>query len=183
MLATNRQLKFDYVTRNYELRGDMVYSKLTGEKVKFTRNSVSGRKAQSCHLTDGERLTRSTKYYSVNEHEAVWMLYHRKPIPEGNFHIHHIDGDALNNRPENLILLSARLHLLFHRLKDRSGKRYRFTTNPKNKSAPWIARVNLPTGQRLARCFRTETDAAAWVEKQYTPIINNFKKLGMWGEL
>ncbi|EJE3344120.1 HNH endonuclease [Escherichia coli] len=182
MLATNRQLKFDYITRNFELRGGVIYSRLTGGRVKFALNRANGRKMHSCHLTNNERLTRTTKYYAVYEHEAVWMLHHGKPVPDGNFCIHHIDGDPLNNEPNNLILLSARLHLLLHRLRE-GGKRYRLTTNPRNKSAPWIARVNLPTGQRLGRCFRTEAEAAAWVERQEKPVINNFKKLGLWGEL
>lgn len=44
-------------------------------------------------------------------------------------HIHHIDGDKLNNHPENLILLSASEHLSLHAKENNLGKHNRRKNN------------------------------------------------------
>ena len=46
------------------------------------------------------------------EHRYLWTQKHGE-IPDGH-HIHHIDGDKLNNDIENLECLSASEHLVNH---------------------------------------------------------------------
>src|SRR5258708_4095523 len=45
-------------------------------------------------------------------HRSIWELING-PIPDG-FHIHHIDGNKLNNNIENLQCLSHAEHLSLH---------------------------------------------------------------------
>lgn len=45
-------------------------------------------------------------------HRAIWAK-HNGPIPD-DFHVHHIDGDPLNNDPANLAALPASDHLSLH---------------------------------------------------------------------
>ena len=62
------------------------------------------------------------KYYSPsgryikrgigNLHVEIWKFFHG-PIPDGH-HIHHIDGDPLNNDISNLACLSAEEHYAIH---------------------------------------------------------------------
>ena len=55
----------------------------------------------------------------VKEHRAVWEAAHG-PIPEGMV-IHHINGDAKDNRLENLMLLSHSDHIALHHTLRREG--------------------------------------------------------------
>jgi len=45
----------------------------------------------------------------VLEHIKVWMETHGKEVPQG-WQVHHINGDKLDNRPENLVALSEKKH-------------------------------------------------------------------------
>jgi len=46
-------------------------------------------------------------------HRLVWALGNG-PIPAGH-HIHHVDGNKLNNAPDNLVSMPAEEHLRLHR--------------------------------------------------------------------
>lgn len=45
-------------------------------------------------------------------HRLVWAYYHGKD-PGENI-VHHIDGNGINNSPDNLVLVSRKTHLLIH---------------------------------------------------------------------
>ena len=47
-------------------------------------------------------------------HRDIWVFYNG-PIPE-NYHVHHIDGNPLNNELDNLALVPAKTHLSQHSL-------------------------------------------------------------------
>ena len=55
--------------------------------------------------------------YTKLEHRAVWEEYHGK-IPKDHF-IHHINGNKLDNRIENLECLSRIEHGKTHRIPNR----------------------------------------------------------------
>ena len=65
---------------------------------------------------DPESEKRSERvYFTANRlrlHQALWAD-ENGPIPPG-FHIHHVDGDATNNDPENLEALPAAEHMALH---------------------------------------------------------------------
>lgn len=46
-------------------------------------------------------------------HRAIWEHYSGKKIPQG-YEVHHIDGNALNNKYENLVCLSKKEHIDLH---------------------------------------------------------------------
>jgi hypothetical protein len=56
--------------------------------------------------------TRTKNEYNRSEHRKIWEKHHGK-IPKGHF-VHHINGDKLDNRIENLILVSRKTHGQLH---------------------------------------------------------------------
>ena len=64
---------------------------------------------------EGYLGTRSRDGRRCSVHRAYWEAYHG-PIPKGH-HVHHINGDRLDNRIENLACMSAGEHVRLHRRK------------------------------------------------------------------
>lgn len=69
---------------------------------------------------DGHAWNSGHGYLRVNIGKGKWVYLHRLryeqafgPIPEG-YHIHHMDGDKLNNHPMNLMMMSESEHHKFH---------------------------------------------------------------------
>lgn len=65
-------------------------------------------------------LTCHAKYFfiwiddkRVREHRYQWEKHYKTKIPKG-YHIHHIDGNSLNNKISNLKCLSASEHTTLH---------------------------------------------------------------------
>ncbi|MBE8981153.1 HNH endonuclease [Escherichia coli] len=96
--------KFHYVINHWYLQDGIVYSKRTGEQIAFSMHDDG-------HLHMPVRF--EGKRPSIFYHEAVYMLHHNRPIIEGNV-IHHIDGNKLNNTPENLVELTPTQHHRIH---------------------------------------------------------------------
>ncbi|EOW5533626.1 HNH endonuclease [Escherichia coli O9,9a:H30] len=102
----NNKLKYEYVKQHWELRNGVVYSRRTDKKIKFSGIDSGGRHFQMIRVND--------KQYNVREYEAVFVLFHDRPIAEGK-EIHHRDGNHLNNAPENLIELTRTQHQRIHK--------------------------------------------------------------------
>ncbi|HBE6653688.1 TPA: HNH endonuclease [Escherichia coli] len=101
----NNELKFHHIKRLWYLEGGAVYSKRTGKPKVFPSYNQIGGRHQSIKVNGKE--------YAVSIHEAIFMLYHNRPIAEGK-HIHHIDGNERNNVISNLVELTPRQHRRIH---------------------------------------------------------------------
>ena len=100
-----RSEKFHYVIDHWFLQDGRVCSKITGKVISFSDMNASGHRRQCVQI--GEL------HCNIYEHEAVYMLHHNRPIGEGMV-IHHIDGNKLNNTPENLVELTPKQHKRIH---------------------------------------------------------------------
>ncbi len=102
----NSQIKYEYAKQHWELRGGIVYSKLTGNPVSF-----------ACKNKEGHRFVVvkvNNKMHAILIHEAVFALFHNRPIAEGK-EIHHRDGDPENNAIDNLVELTKTQHRRIHK--------------------------------------------------------------------
>lgn len=96
--------RFNYIVKHWYLQDNIVYSYLTRKPVVFC---VGG--GGHLHLSAKVRCGRLT----ISLHQAVFMLYHNRPIGDGMV-IHHIDGNPLNNHPSNLVELTHTQHHRIH---------------------------------------------------------------------
>lgn len=102
------------------------------------------------------RLVSGKKYYLSNYsttekrksvkglHVAIWEHFNNDIVPKG-FHIHHIDSNSFNNRPENLELISKEEHKKI----------------PKNLDLD-KARENLNNIRHLTKAWHSSIDGIKW---------------------
>ncbi|MCH0661381.1 HNH endonuclease [Escherichia coli] len=102
----NNAIKFEYIKRNWELRDGIVYSKRTGKPVSFSVKDKYGRRFTVIEI--------NRKRHAVRVYEAIFMLFHDRPIAEGK-ELHHKDGNHQNNDIENLIELTDKQHRRIHK--------------------------------------------------------------------
>ncbi|EOW5686645.1 HNH endonuclease [Escherichia coli O187:H4] len=98
--------KFKYIKSHWYLRDGIVYSKRTGKPKTFPSKNNKGRRYQIIEVNG--------KHYPVLIYEAVFVLFHDRPIAEGK-EIHHKDGDPKNNAVSNLIELTRTQHQRIHK--------------------------------------------------------------------
>lgn len=101
----SNQIKYEYVKEHWQLRDGIVYSKRTDQPVAFASKNKDGRHFQNTKING--------KYYSIFIHEAIFVLFHDRPIAEGK-EIHHKDGNPANNAIDNLIELTPTQHKRIH---------------------------------------------------------------------
>lgn len=87
-------------------------------------------------------------------HTAVWSAHHNagRPVPAG-LHVHHIDGDPLNNDPANLQALTPSEHYLAHSALGDSH-------TLKGSDPAWLD--HLETIRPLAAAWHASDDGRAW---------------------
>lgn len=164
----NNAEKFEYIKGHWYLDERVIYSQRTHMPISF-----------SCKVRSGYRfkiIKINGKQIALCIHDAIWMLANNKPLPDGDFEVHHVDFNMLNNDPDNLVLMSNRMHQLYHSYISGS-KGYCYCACRPNK--PWRAQVKLPIGRRINKCFATEAEAQAFVEYHRAPIIKAFKAMGL----
>ena len=166
----NNAEKFQYVMENYYLDEGVVYRRDTHEVVPFNSKVRTGHRLKIIKI-NGKKI-------SLCIHDAIWMLANNKPLPDGDFEVHHVDFNVLNNAPDNLVLMSNRMHQIYHRYVSGS-KGYCYSAAPTHHLKPWRARLNLPIGRRITKHFATEAEAQAFVDYHRAPIIKAFKAMGL----
>lgn len=97
--------KFNHIKRLWYLKDGVIYTRWGNKPKTFPGKTGNGRRFQ--------RIKVNGKYCSVFIHEAVFVLFHDRPIAKGK-EIHHIDGNYENNAPENLIELTRKQHMRIH---------------------------------------------------------------------
>lgn len=99
------KIKFEYIKKYWYLNDGVIYSKRTEKPKTFSSTDSSGHCFQAIKING--------KSYPVLIYEALFMLFHDRPIAEGK-EIHHIDGNPANNAPDNLIELTHAQHMRIH---------------------------------------------------------------------
>ena len=102
----NNEIKFQHIQRLWYLEDGIVYSKRKGKPVAFSSKDRKGYRFAVIRVNG--------KDYSILIHEAIFMLFHDRPIAEWK-EIHHRDGNYENNAPENLIELTPTQHQRIHK--------------------------------------------------------------------
>lgn len=161
----NNKLKYEYVKQHWELRDGIVYSKRTGKPKTFSCKNSTGYRSQPINV-DG-------KGYKVRIHEAVFVLFHDRPIAEGK-EIHHIDGNYENNAPENLIELTPTQHQRIHKYQCDDPLR----AIDLHEGA-WRFRFFDDNGRRRARRFNSINEAMAFRAEIEHPRRQELRGLGL----
>lgn len=107
---------------------------------KFRRYPQSKNRSDRVYFTPG---IEDKKNGIKRLHEEMWKHHYGK-IPEGK-HIHHKDGDPLNNKISNLECLTASEHLKAHWSKERSDAQAKWADKIRHLSKKWHAS---PEGRR-----------------------------------
>lgn len=76
------------------------------------KNNYNYKRGWYIDTTGYKRVLYNNKY--VKEHQLNWCIANDFPIIPRGFCIHHRDENRLNNKPENLVLLSIGIHQKAH---------------------------------------------------------------------
>lgn len=112
-----------------------------------------------------DRLYFTASYNASGEqrlHRAVWAAAHG-PIPDGH-HVHHIDGDPLNNDVSNLRCVTPKEHIAEHMSPERSQWQREHAERIRPLAAAWHSS---PDG----RAWHSATAKAAWEGREPQPGV------------
>lgn len=162
----NNQIKYEYVKEHWQLRDGIVYSKRTDKPVAFASKNKDGRRFQNTKING--------KYYSILIHEAIFILFHNRPIDE-NKELHHIDGNYENNAVDNLIELTDKQHMRIHAYQ---------CNDPMHgislyKGAWYFQWRDDNDGRRHGRCFHGINEAMAFRAEIEEPRRQELRALGL----
>lgn len=155
---------FNYIVEHWYLQDNIVYSHLTRKPVTFC---VDG--SGHLHLSLKVKCGRLT----IKLHQAVFMLYHNRPIGEGMV-IHHIDGNKLNNHPLNLVELTHRQHHRIHAYQCDDPMR-----GIDLHKGVWRFRWRDDDGHQHVEDFREINDAMKFREEVEAPRRAELRALGL----
>ncbi|EFB3324263.1 HNH endonuclease [Escherichia coli] len=161
----NNELKFEYVKEHWQLRDGVVYSKRTGKPVAFACKSGNCRRFASVPING--------KGYSILIYEAVFMLFHDRPIAEGK-EIHHRDGNHQNNDIENLIELTPTQHKRIHKYQTYDPMRAITLCD-----GLWRFQWQDDNGRQRSRAFHGINEAMAFRDEIERPRRAELRALGL----
>lgn len=161
----SNEFKFEYIKRNWELRDGVIYSKRTDEPVSFSDKDDSGRRFQKATIND--------KRCTVRIHEAIYMLYHDRPIAEGK-EIHHIDGDYENNAVDNLVELTRQQHKRIHQYQVNAPMRGIYLIK-----GSWRLQWYDDNGRQHGRAFHSINEAMTFRDEIEHPRRQELRALGL----
>ncbi|EON5138992.1 HNH endonuclease signature motif containing protein [Escherichia coli] len=156
----NNEIKFQYIKRHWYLEGGVIYTKRGNKPMSFASKTTNGYRFQDIRVNGKRRV--------VCIHEAIFMLFHDRPIAEGK-EIHHIDGDKQNNAINNLIELTPKQHNRIHQYqcddpmrgiyleqgfwrfywRDNNGKQHNRSFHGINEAMTFRAEIEEPRRQEL----------------------------------
>lgn len=161
----NNENKFNHIKRNWYLKDGVVYSKRTGKPISFSGTTNNCRRFQKIKV-NGKRC-------SVLIHEAVYMLFHDRPIAAGK-EIHHRDGNPANNAPENLIELTHTQHMRIHQYQCDAPMRGIYLYH-----GAWVFQWLGDNGTRHGRSFNNLNEAMAFRAEIERPRRQELRALGL----
>lgn len=161
----NNENKFNHIKRNWYLKDGVVYSRRTEKPISFSSTNNKGHRFTIIEV-NGKRC-------SVRIYEAVYMLFHDRPIAEDK-EIHHKDGNPENNAIENLVELTSKQHRRIHQYQNNDPLRgislyhgaWRFQ---------WVEN----NGIHRSRSFHSIDDAMAFRAEIESPRRQELRALGL----
>ena len=130
----------------------------------------------------GKTRIDNTGYYRISSgkegnngkllHRLIWEDHYSKPVPKG-YVIHHLNGNRLDNRIQNLQCVPKEVHDKFHRkMDDRNGENNPFY----NKNHTLESNLQHSLKANTTGYFRVTTDRTRQGKLQYVyRYYENFK--------
>ena len=120
---------------------------------------------RKCWINNDEYYMFKLHRKNVYLHRFLYEKYHKCSILS-NVDVHHIDGDKLNNHPQNLELKFHKAHSCEHKI----GNKHRFKGGSvcwHKGRQKWRAQVYVNKKQKCIGSFNTEQEARNACNKYY----------------
>jgi len=122
--------------------------------VRFRRYPDAERRTERVYFTPGV----ADRQRGVRRLHEEMYLHHHGPIPDG-WHVHHVDGDPLNNAPGNLQALSPRDHIATHYTDERRDAAREHAERIRPAAVAWH-------GSAEGLAWHAEHGRAVWVDRE-----------------
>lgn len=160
----NSKIKFEFIKRLWYLKDGVIFTRWGNKPVAFSSKNKDGYRHMNIKVNE--------KWHSILIHEAVFVLFHDRPIAEGK-EIHHIDGDHENNAIDNLTELTRRQHRRIHRYQCNDPMR-----GISLNSGAWLFKW-MDNGRQRARRFHEINEAMTFRAEIEEPRRQELRALGL----
>ncbi|WP_097484898.1 HNH endonuclease [Escherichia coli] len=164
-MKTTNELKAAYILDHWFLRDGVIFTRHGNKPVRFSSKDKDGRRFQTIRINGKRALIRI--------HDAMFVLFHRRPIGNG-MAIHHIDQNPENNAVDNLIELTPAQHSRIHAyLKDDPLR------GIKPNRGTWFYKWRDDNGIPHGRCFHGINEAMTFRDQIEAPRRAELRALGL----